>query len=243
MIMNQSMSRHRQLTAALAVVPLLFAACGGSSSDGSTADSWCNFADESDVVDEIFSSLGADAGDLEAGITQVESFVKRLPDEAPDEIKEPAKKLAEGTQMLVDAIKAADYNILDADLSFLENSTLDADLDAASDKLDAYTETNCGRSFSGGDETDTGVAGDDTVDTSGDAVDDSGDFNPGDGTIREQLVAQFVSIGLANEEAECIADKLDFNDPAVQSGDIAAMLGVFEECGIGLDRLAELGGG
>ncbi|MGK0274621.1 MAG: hypothetical protein ACI9N0_001001 [Ilumatobacter sp.] len=242
------MSRHRKLTAALAVVPLLFGACGGSSSGpagGASAASWCDFADESDVVDEIFSSLGADASDLEAGITQVESFVKRLPDEAPDEIKEPAKKLAEGTQMLVDAIKAADYNILDADLSFLENSTLDAELEAASDELDAYTETACGRSFSGGDETDTdtGVAGDDTVDTSDDAVDDSGDFNPGDGTIREQLVAQFVSIGLAQQEAECIADKLDFGDPAVQSGDIGAMLGVFEECGIGLDRLAELGGG
>ena len=82
-----------------------------------------------------------------------------------------------------------------------------------------------------------------SVGTSGDAVDDFVDFNLGDGTIREQLVAQFVSIGMANEEAECIADNLNFGDPAVQSGDIGAMLGVFEECGIGLDRLAELGGG
>ncbi|MDA3032295.1 MAG: hypothetical protein O3B90_08215 [Actinomycetota bacterium] len=234
------MSRQHKFMAALAVVPLLFAACGGSSSDGSTADAWCDFADEADVVDEILSSLGADSSDLEAGITQMELFVQRLPDEAPDEIKEPAKKRAEGTQMLVDAIKAADYNVFDADLGFMQDVTLEADLDAASEKLDVYTETNCGRSFSSGDDTDTG---DGAVDTSGDAVDDSGDFNPGDGTIREQLVAQFVSIGLANEEAECIADKLDFNDPAVQSGDIAAMLGVFEECGIGLDRLAELGGG
>ncbi len=250
--MITSMSRQHKLMAALAVVPLLFAACGGSSSDGATADSssdgatadsWCDFADESDVVDEIFSSLGADASDLEAGITQVASFVKRLPDEAPDEIKEAAQKLAEGTQMFVDAIMAADYNILDADLGFMQDLTLEADLDAASDKLDAYTETNCGRSFTSGDDTDAGVAGDDTVDTTGEAVDDSGDFNPGDGTIREQLVAQFVSIGLANEEAECIADKLDFYDPAVQSNDVAAMLGVFEECGIALDRLAELGGG
>ena len=238
--MITSMSRQHKFMAALAVVPLLFAACGGSSSDGSTADAWCDFADEADVVDEILSSLGADSSDLEAGITQMELFVQRLPDEAPDEIKEPAKKLAEGTQMLVDAIKAADYNVFDADLGFMQDVTLEADLAAASEKLDVYTETNCGRSFSSGDDTDTG---DGAVDTSGDAVDDSGDFNPGDGTIREQLVAQFVSIGLANEEAECIADKLDFNDPAVQSGDITAMLGVFEECGIGLDRLAELGGG
>lgn len=234
MILIHPMSRHRKLTAALAFVPLLFAACGGSSSGGATADSWCDFVEESDVVEEVFSSLGANASESEAGIKQVESFVKRLPDEAPDEIKEPAKKLAESTQKLVDAIEAADYNILDADLGFLEDSTMDAELDAASDKLDAYTQTNCGRSFSG-DDTDTT--------TSDETGDDSGDFNPGDGTIREQLVAQFVSIGLANEEAECIADNLDFNNPAVQSGDIGAMLGVFEECGIGVDRLSELGGG
>ena len=249
MILNKSRARHRKLTATLAVVPLLFGACGGSSSNsagGATAESWCGFAEESDVVDEIFASLGVNASDLEAGIMQVESFVQRLPDEAPDEIKEAAQKLADGTQMLVDALKAADYNILDADLSFLEDLTLDAELDAASDKLDAYTETNCDRSFSSNDgesspatDPDTGVASDDTVD----AGEEPGDFNPGDGTIREQLVAQFVSIGLANEEAECIADNLDFGDPAVQSGDIGAMLGVFEECGIGLDRLAELGGG
>ena len=243
--MVTSMSRQYKLMEALAVVPLVFAACGGSSSDGSTADSWCDFADEADVVDEILSSLGADSSDVEAGITQMELFVQRLPDEAPDEIKEPAKKLAEGTQMLVDAIKAADYNVFDADLGFMQDSTLEADLDVASERLDAYTETNCGRSFSRGDDTDTdaGVAGDGSVDASGDAVDDFVDFNLGDGTIREQLVTQFVSIGLANEEAECIADKLDFNDPVVQSGDIAAMLGVFEDCGISLDRLAELGGG
>ena len=236
MFMNGSMSQHRKLAAALAVVPLLFAACGGSSG-GATAAAWCDFADESDVVDEIFSSLGANPSDLEAGITQVEDFVQRLPNEAPDEIKEPAKKLADGTQMLVDAIQAADYSILDADLSFLEDSTLDADLEAASDKLDAYTETNCGRSFSS-DDTDTVVPND----AAGESSDDSDDFNPGDGTIREQLVAQLVSIGLADEEAECIADKLDFGDPAVQSGDIGAMLGVFEECGISLERLAQLGG-
>ncbi len=71
----------------------------------------------------------------------------------------------------------------------------------------------------------------------------SGSFDPAGGTLREQMVAQFESIGLSSDEASCIASNLDFNDPAVQSGDIASMLSVFEECGIGIDRLAELGGG
>jgi hypothetical protein len=58
--------------------------------------------------------------------------------------------------------------------------------------------------------------------------------------LRDQLIAQFESIGLTNEESSCIAANLDFSDPAVQSGDVAAMLDVFEECGISLDRLVEL---
>ncbi len=86
MIMHGSMSHHRKLAAALAVVPLLFAACGGSSG-GATAAAWCDFADESDVVAEIFSSLGANPSDLEAGISPVDDFVHRPPTDAPDDMQ------------------------------------------------------------------------------------------------------------------------------------------------------------
>ena len=36
--------------------------------------------------------------------------------------------------MLIDAIRAADYNVFDADLGFMQDSTLEADLDVASEK-------------------------------------------------------------------------------------------------------------
>jgi len=83
----------------------------------------------------------------------------------------------------------------------------------------------------------------DTDTDTGTGTETGTDFDPAGETSRDQLVSQFESIGLSSDEAACIADSLDFSDPAVQSGDVAAMLDVFEECDIGLDRLAELGGG
>ncbi len=230
-------STRSRLTASAAVIALAASACGGDSAGGGTAESWCDFVDEADVVNEIFDALGADPAEVESQLKTVEGFVKRLPNEAPSEIADDAKVMADGNQMLIDAFKAADFNIADADLSFMADDDLDAKLEAASDGLDAYTQKECGRPFGDSDDSDDADTGD-----SGDDGDDN-DFDPANGTIREQLISQFESIGLTNEESSCIAGNLDFADPAVQSGDIGSMLSVFEECGIGLDRLAELGAG
>lgn len=248
MATNSSLSFRRRAALSFAVAPLLFAACGGSSlgpAGGANTASWCDFVVESDVLNDIsLTSSG-----VEAEIEQLEAFVKRLPGEAPGEIKDAAKKLAEGTQLLVDAVRDADFKVLDADLGFQQDTEREAELDEASDKLDVFTQRECGRSFSGDDVAD--ASDDSSDDVSGDVVpaaddddtDDTGDFNPAGGTIREQMVAQLSSIGLTEAEATCIADNLDFTDPAAASGDVAAMLGFFEQCGIDLARLADLGGG
>ena len=241
---QRMITRHRvpvrsRLLATGTAMAFVVASCGGDNSSGATAESWCDFADESDVVDDVFDSLGEDPAEVEPGLKRVEGFVQRLEDEAPSEIAADAKVLAEGTQMLIDAFADADYQLLDADLSFMSDSDLEARLDEAGDNIDAYTERECGRPFGDSSDSDTAPASD----TEGEVdADDTDAFDPANGTLREQLIIQFESIGLSNSEATCIADNLDFSDPAVQSGDIGAMLGVFEDCGIGLDRLAELGG-
>lgn len=159
--------------------------------------------------------------------------MKQLPKEAPPEIAEDATTIADGAQLLIDAFASADFDIADADLSFMSDSELEANLDAAGERIDVYTQSECGRPF-----------GEDDAAPDSDPSEDGGsdsDFDPAGGTLRDQLIAQFESIGLTNEESSCIAANLDFSDPAVQSGDVAAMLDVFGECGIGLERLAELG--
>lgn len=241
------MTGSRLRTAAPLLGAALLIGCGGSDSGSSAAD-WCEFAAQAEVVDETFDSLGTDTGAIEDGLRQVRDIARQLPDKAPPEIEEPAKVLSDSALEIVDAFEAADFNLLDADLSFLDDADLSDRVDAANAEIDAYTQRECGRNFGGADESDD-IAEDvptDTVDGGVDGEDDGGDdggFDPSAGTLREQLVTQFESIGLTNAEANCIADNLDFNDPAVQSGDIAAMLDVFGECGISLERLGELGGG
>jgi hypothetical protein len=242
MTTGHQVSVRSRLVAGAAAIALLTSACGGDSSGGGTAASWCDFVTESDAVDEIFDSLGLDPGETETGLKQVEGFVQRLPDEAPPEVADDAKVIADGTQLLVDAFTAADFSIADADLSLLADPELAASLDAAGENLDVYTQENCGRPFGGSDSSSGDADASDDVADEDDADDDS-DFDPTSGTLRDQLITQFESIGLTNDESSCIAANLDFADPAVQSGDIAAMLSVFEECGIGLDRLTELGAG
>ena len=234
MIIRRHTSARSRLAVGAAAIALIASACGGDSSGGGTAASWCDFVTEFDVVDEIFDSLGVDPAETESGLKRVEELVKRLPNEAPPEISEDATTFADGAQQLIDAFASADFDIADADLSFMTDSELAANLDAAGERIDVYTQNECGRPFGEDD-----AAGSDS-DPSEDGGSDS-DFDPADGTLRDQLIAQFESIGLTNEESSCIAANLDFSDPAVQSGDVAAMIDVFGECGIGLDRLAELG--
>ena len=233
MIIRRHTSARSRLAAGAAAIALAASACGGDSSGGGTAASWCDFVTESDVVDEIFDSLGVDPAETESGLKRVEEFVKQLPKEAPPEIAEDATTIADGAQLLIDAFASADFDIADADLSFMSDSELEANLDAAGERIDVYTQNECGRPF-----------GEDDAASDSDPSEDGGsdsDFDPAGGTLRDQLIAQFESIGLTNEESSCIAANLDFSDPAVQSGDVAAMLDVFETCGISLDRLVELG--
>jgi hypothetical protein len=232
-------TRRTRLVFAGAAALLTLAACGTSDGDTSAGGSWCDFVDESDVVDDILESLGTGSEGLEDGLNQVEKFTERLADEAPSEIADDAKVVAENTQRLVDALRDADFEVLDADLSFLGDAEVQARLDTATDGLEEYTEAECGRTFSADGETvpDEAPADGESGDDSGDA-----DFDPASGTIREQIVGQLETLGLTSVESECIANNLDFSDPAIQSGDFQAMLGVFEICDIGLERLAEIGG-
>lgn len=239
MITRRTVSVRSRLTAGAAVIALAASACGGDNSGGGTAEGWCDFLQKSDEVDKILDALGSDPGAVETGLREVESIAKELKEVAPSEIADDAKVVADGALTLVDAFADANFNIVDVDLAILSDTELEAERDASGDALDAFSQRECGRSFG---QDDAGSDDDANTDESGDS-EGSGDFDPSNGTLRDQLISQFESIGLTQEESSCIAGNLDFADPAVQSGDIGAMLSVFEECEIGLDRLAQLGGG
>ena len=71
----------------------------------------------------------------------------------------------------------------------------------------------------------------------------SDDLPEFEGTIRDQAVLGLVEAGFAEAEANCLFENLDFTDPAALEDVTRVCLKVFTDCGISLDRLAQLGGG
>jgi hypothetical protein len=222
----------KSIAVALGVVML--GACGGDdddSSSGGSADDWCAVLGLGAEGDAIFSSLAtADPATLEAGMDRIEELVPQLESAAPAAISDDVAYLAQYTKELNDNLAAAGYVIFDADLSFADP----AELDEVQSNLDTYSKEECGQPFGDDDSAD----GDEEAEDSG----NDADFDPGAGTIREQLVQQFITIGFTQQEAECIADGVDPTDESILSGDEAAIIELFEVCEIPLSRLAELGG-
>ena len=199
------------------------------SSETGSSGAWCGALDLSDEGDEIFQSLSTASNDeLEGGLQRVEEITLALESAAPAAIADDVSFLSDYTEQLAAALVAADYDILDADLSGLDLERLDE----VQSNLDAFTESACGRPFGGNS------SGDDGTTESG--TDDS--FDPAAGTLREQLVEQFLALGLTPREAECLVAEADLTDEALLFGDEAATLALFEACDIPLSRLAELGG-
>lgn len=228
--------RATTLLASTLVTGLLLAACGGDDdSAGGSIEDWCAYAAEAEVVDAVFDGFST-GGDVEAGVGQVRSIVDRIDDLAPAEIADDAAALKDGTLRLLSAIEDADYSLFDADLSFMAEDGLEERMDNASENIDAFTLRECGRAFGTEDS-----SSDDS--SSDDSSDDDDSFDPAAGSIRDQLLAQFEAIGLTADESSCIADNLDFTDPALQEGDISAVFDVFSTCNIPLERLAEIGAG
>lgn len=220
---------------------LLFAACGddGGSAGGGSAESWCATVALGAEGDAVMGGLfGGNAADVESGIKRMQAITDDLVKASPSEIAADVSFLDGYIDDVAGALAAADYVLLDVDVSVL--SADEARLDQAQENLDDYTVRECGTPFGDDDRAEGADAG--SVDP-GDDGDDGDGFDPTDGTLREQIISQFEAIGLTASEATCIAENLDFNDPAVQSGDIASMLGFFEACGISINRLAELGQG
>ncbi|MFT5269951.1 MAG: hypothetical protein ACI88C_003397 [Acidimicrobiales bacterium] len=195
------------------------------------SDDWCTAAN---AVENSVSALDTlnftDPIDVEQGITQslaVITAAKRL---VPSEISADLDQSIEAFTILASAFEDVNWVFLDLDLSIIDR--LDAPMELATYNIDSYNFAECGIGL------DPGPAPVISNDGGGEGDADIAEF---DGTIRERAVQSLVDGGLSAEEANCILQYLDFTDPTVMS-DPSALLAVFADCGISLDRLAQLGG-
>jgi hypothetical protein len=190
--------------------------------EGDADSDWCVAARDVEAASDRFEVVGF--GDPE----QVESTMGELLEQfefakqyAPPELAADLEVSFSAFQDVAAALRAADYDFINADLSGLQD--LDGSIQAANERIEQYNVQVCG------------------FDPAGLDAGDGGGFDPAAGTIREQVIAELVSQGFTTDEAECLFDKIDFDDPDLLA-DTEALIALFSECGIGIERLAELGG-
>lgn len=186
---------------------------------------WCIAAREMETVADAMDDI--DYTDPEAVETAVTEFVSKYEEIAPLAPAEIAGDIAlnmEGALLLRDALAAVDYDFLVADLSAI--GRIEAEADAAKDRIEAYNERACG------------IPADVEADTTDDATES--EFDPFEGSIRDQVIAELVRSGFTEDEAACFFDNIDFTDPDA-AGDTDAIMVMLDECGIDIARLMEIG--
>lgn len=192
---------------------------------GDASSPWCLAArdieastDELDLVDY------SDPAAIEDAFSSIVGKIEGVVGLAPDEIRADLEVSLDGFRAVNAALAEVDYNFFELDLTVLEE--LDESVEVANERIGRYNAEVCGIEMS------------DDLD---DATDAPGDFDPGEGTIREQAVAELVATGFTEDEANCIFDNFDFGAGGTAL-EPSAMIGIFETCGIDLERIAELGG-
>ena len=195
------------------------AAGSGPASDPTST--WCVAAQAIENAGNPFDDVDfTDPLAVEAAVTEMVGLFQAAATVAPPELADDVAISLQFIEGLAAALEDADWDLLTADLSMLEE---DAESEAAEANIEAYNEAACG------------IANVDQPD------EDPSSFDPLGGTVRDQAIAELVATGFTDAEATCVFDNLDFTDPEA-SADPAVIMGVFEACEIDLDRLAELGG-
>lgn len=198
---------------------------GGATVDGAAdaGSAWCVAAEEmvglSDAMDEVDYT---DPAAVERAVTDFVVAFEAIAPMAPAEIADAVATNLRGAQVLRDALAEADYDFLVADLSAI--GELEAETDEARDQIEAYNEAVCG------------------IDPDTDDEDDEteSDFDPMEGSVRDQVIAELVRTGFTEEEAACFFDHIDFTDPD-GADDTGAIMEMLEECDIDISRLMEIG--
>lgn len=253
----------RALALILPVV-LVLAACGGDDGGGGSAsiEEWCAYGEDIREQGDIFASVNfTDPESLKTSIETLRSTLDSAVRAAPAEIRDDVEVSKQAFDRFYAALDDAGFDVFQVDPAVFEE--FGAEAEVASERIEEYNERVCGLEpaadvdESGGATVSTDVPLNDLeaamtdLETMAETMGDeqfqdlvsSDEFSA---LFVRELIAQFESQGFTTDEARCIAEAYDL--AAILSGefdpqDPASTLGPFEECGIGTDRLAEIGGG
>lgn len=194
------------------------------------ADDWCEAANAVESGTLVLDTLDfTDPVALEQAITQAVVVINAAERLAPPEIAEDVAVSVEGFTALAAALEDADWSFIDLDLAVIDD--LNADMALATYNIEKYNFEVCDIGTDPGEPP-----------TEDELLTPPTDDLEFDGTIRDQAVLGLTQAGFTEAEATCILESLDISDPAAFQ-DTTALFNVFTDCGISLDRLAQLGGG
>jgi hypothetical protein len=240
----------RIVAAVLAAFTLLLAACGDSDSDGGGGGgasafgggSWCDWARQIDEA-EPFGEESAvpDPAEMAAAFAEFEDIMDQAVDAAPDEIEDDVRLVAGAAKGFIEVLSDADFDLFQIDPSDERVALIDSDeVNAANERIEEYNREVCGIETEGSSSDSDEVLRDGSPVSGND--DDGGSLSdlPGEGTIEERVIQELIANGMTEEEAQCLTDALGSAFTADVDG-TEDVFAVFEECGIDMARLAQLG--
>lgn len=145
--MKRSIAIAAGLAATLALV-----ACGDDEGGSGSGNDYCtlivSFQEKSDAVDASLSSGEPNPADVEAAMNAVKPLIAQLQAAAPAEIKDDVAMMASASLRMIEIFEQYDYDFIALEtapeLAEITDLTGNAEIEAASERLNGYEETTCG---------------------------------------------------------------------------------------------------
>lgn len=216
---------------------MVAAACGdddggstfGSGGGDGDLEAFCDFAQEQADLDQAVNGGEVNIFEPDAfreAFEELFELTERALDVAPEEIRDDFELVRDQLTDVRDLLEEADYDLTAVDQDALAEST---EQEAASDRIEAFIEEECGIVDSGEELSDEQIE---------EQLEESG---AGGGLIAQA----FVEAGLPEDQANCLAERVTFEQLlAIGESPDAPPADFFEAldaCGVSLDQLLELG--
>lgn len=148
------MRRLAIIGSSLVLAGTVLAACGGDDkAGGSSTEAYCErvkaYKAETEAFDKVFESDDVPTADvMKQAFTTAQKGAKDLLKGVPSEIKADATLVSKGMDEMVALFEKHDWDIMalaaSDDLEAFNTLIEDTDIEAASDRLDEFSEKTCG---------------------------------------------------------------------------------------------------
>jgi hypothetical protein len=225
--MNTAIGKRKALIGLVAAGALLLGACGGDDGDssgspfggGGGGGNYCDLARSFNENSDLLDGAMGDAGNLRQSMEAARRAANQLEGSAPAEIRSDIALLNNNFSVLVDLLEQFDYNFMamamDPEAAARLEAMETAEVEAASRRVNDYTQRTCGFSL------------DDDTDLSGVGPDDDGVGGIGDVDM-SFLIPMYENLyGISTEQAECLVERTFGEDPF--DADILSACGIDPE--------------